>query len=131
MPLHPTVYADLLGEKIRQHDVRVWLVNTGWTGGPYGVGERFKIAHSRAVIRAALSGDLHQVEYTSDPVFGFDVPVECPGLPTELLTPRNTWSDPAEYDARAANLAGLFKENFKEFAEMAGAELAAAGPLAG
>lgn len=131
MPLHPTVYADLLGEKIRQHDVRVWLVNTGWTGGPYGVGERFKIAHSRAVIRAALNGDLDEVQYTSDPVFGFDVPVECPGLPTELLTPRNTWSDPAAYDARAANLAGLFKENFKEFAEMAGAELAAAGPLPG
>ncbi len=131
MPLHPTVYADLLGKKIRDHDVRVWLINTGWTGGPYGVGTRFKIANSRAVIRAALNGDLDRVEYRSDPVFGFEVPVECPGLPIELLTPRETWGDPNEYDARAAELAELFRANFEEFAELAGAELAAAGPVAG
>jgi phosphoenolpyruvate carboxykinase (ATP) len=131
MPLHPTVYADLLGEKIAEHDVKVWLVNTGWTGGPYGVGERFKIAHSRAVIRAAINGELDGVEYRTDPVFGFEVPTECPGVPTELLNPRSTWSDPAAYDAKAKELAGLFAENFAEFAEQAGAELANAGPGAG
>jgi phosphoenolpyruvate carboxykinase (ATP) len=131
MPLHPTVYADLLGKKIAEHDVSVWLVNTGWTGGPYGVGERFKIAHSRAVVRAALSGALANVDYVKDPIFGFSIPVECPGIPSELLNPRSTWSDPSAYDAKATELAGLFRRNFDEFAEMAGAELAAAGPVAG
>jgi phosphoenolpyruvate carboxykinase (ATP) len=129
MPLHPTVYADLLGQKIAEHDVKVWLINTGWTGGPYGVGERFKIKHSRAVIAAAIDGDLDNVEYVTDPIFGFDVPAECPGIPTELLTPRTTWSDAAEYDAKATELAGLFKENFKEFAELAGDDITNAGPL--
>lgn len=128
MPLHPTVYANLLGEKIADHDVRVWLVNTGWTGGPYGVGERFKIAYSRAVIRAAIAGELDDVGYTADPVFGFEVPDECPGIPTELLTPRNTWADPAEYDAKAAELAQLFVTNFAQFEEAAGSDLVAAGP---
>jgi phosphoenolpyruvate carboxykinase (ATP) len=129
MPLHPTVYADLLGGKIAEHDVKVWLINTGWTGGPYGEGERFKIAHSRAVIAAAINGELDNVDYTTDPIFGFEIPVECPGIPTELLTPRSTWSDAAEYDAKATELAGLFKANFEEFAELAGDEIAAAGPL--
>ena len=128
MPLHPAVYADLLGEKIAEHDVKVWLVNTGWTGGPYGVGQRFKIAHSRAVIRAAINGDLDDVEYTTDPNFGFQVPTECPGIPTELLSPRSTWEDAAAYDTKAADLAGLFVENFEEFADEAGAEIVAAGP---
>ena len=128
MPLHPTVYADLLGKKIAEHGVQVWLINTGWTGGPYGVGERFKIAHSRAVIRAAIEGELDDVAYVTDPVFGFDVPVECPGIPAELLSPRGTWSDQAAYDEKASALAGLFRENFEEFVELAGAELAAAGP---
>jgi phosphoenolpyruvate carboxykinase (ATP) len=131
MPLHPTVYADLLGRKIAGHDVEVWLVNTGWTGGPYGVGERFKIAHSRAVIRAALSGALDDVAYREDPVFGFEVPVECPGLPAELLDPRHTWADTAAYDAKAKELADLFAANFGEFADRAGPELAHAGPGAG
>ena len=128
MPLHPTVYADLLGEKIAEHDVRVWLVNTGWTGGPYGVGERFKIAHSRAVISAAINGDLDDVEYSTDDAFGFEVPAECPGIPTELLTPRGTWSDPEAYDAKATELARLFVKNFDEFAEQAGLEVVEAGP---
>ncbi len=129
MPLHPTVYADLLGEKIDKHDVKVWLINTGWTGGPYGVGERFKIAHSRAVIAAAIDGHLDDVEFNADPVFGIEIPAECPGIPTELLTPRNTWEDKAAYDDKATNLAGLFRKNFEEFAEQAGAEIAAAGPV--
>ena len=128
MPLHPTVYADLLGEKIAAHGSKVWLINTGWTGGPYGVGERFKIAHSRAVIRAAINGDLDDVAYTTDPVFGLEIPTECPGIPTELLTPRGTWDDPAAYDAKATELAGRFRKNFEEFADQAGAGITAAGP---
>jgi phosphoenolpyruvate carboxykinase (ATP) len=128
MPLHPTVYADLLGERIAKHDVKVWLVNTGWTGGPYGVGERFKIAHSRAVIRAAINGDLDDVAFEPDPVFGFGVPVDCPGIPAELLKPRNTWSDPEEYDTKAAELAGLFAKNFAAYADRAGPAVVAAGP---
>ena len=130
MPLHPSVYADLLGKKIADHGVSVWLVNTGWTGGPYGVGERFKIAHSRAVIRAAISGALDKVEYSTDLVFGIAVPVECPGVPVELLTPRNTWADKEAYDAKATELAGLFKENFSEFSDRAGPGVEAAGPVA-
>lgn len=129
MPLHPTVYADLLGKKLAEHGSKVWLINTGWTGGPYGVGERFKIAHSRAVIRAAINGDLDDVEYITDPVFGLEIPTECPGIPTELLTPRGTWDDPAAYDAKATELAGRFRKNFEEFADQAGPEIAAAGPV--
>jgi phosphoenolpyruvate carboxykinase (ATP) len=128
MPLHPTVYADLLGQKIAEHDAKVWLINTGWTGGPYGVGERFKIAHSRAVIAAAINGELDDVEFVADPAFGFDVPVECPGIPAELLNPRTTWADQAEYDTKASELAGLFRANFEEFAELAGDDIRAAGP---
>ena len=128
MPLHPTVYADLLGGKMAEHDVDVWLVNTGWTGGPYGVGERFKIAYSRAVIRAAISGQLKDVTFVTDPIFGFEVPTECPGIPSELLNPRSTWDDPAAYDAKAKELAGLFSANFEQFAEAAGPDIAAAGP---
>ena len=128
MPLHPTVYADLLGRKLAEHDANVWLVNTGWTGGPYGVGERFRIAHSRAVIRAAIAGDLDDVEYDIDPVFRLAIPKECPGLPSELLHPRSTWSDPAAYDAKAAELAALFTENFAAYADQAGEAVANSGP---
>ena len=130
MPLHPTVYADLLGKKIEQHGANVWLVNTGWSGGPHGVGERFKIAHSRALIQAAIDGALGGVEYRTDPVFGFAVPTTCPGFPDELLEPRASWQDPVAYDRQAAALARQFRQNFEEFAELAGAELAAAGPVA-
>ncbi len=128
MPLHPTVYAELLGAKMAKHGASVWLVNTGWTGGPYGVGERFKIAYSRAVVAAAVSGALDDVEYTTDPVFGFQVPKECPGIPAEVLMPRETWDDPEEYDAKAAELARLFADNFAAFADLAGADVVAAGP---
>jgi phosphoenolpyruvate carboxykinase (ATP) len=128
MPLHPMVYADLLGEKIAEHGVRVWLVNTGWTGGPYGVGERFKIAHSRAVVRAAIAGDLDDVEYRVDPVFGFEVPTSCPNLPAELLDPRTTWADPGAYDAKAKELGIRFVENFEQFADQAGRDIIEAGP---
>ena len=130
MPLHPTVCSDLLGKKLADDDADVWLANTGWTGGPYGIGERFKIAHSRAVISAAISGAPDDVEFRVDPVFGFAVPEECPGIPSEILDPRDTWEDKAVYDEKAQYSAGLFVENFKEFADQAPAAVGAAGPMA-
>jgi len=116
MVLHPYAYASLLAKKIEKHSVNIWLVNTGWSGGPYGVGERMKIAYSRAVVKAALAGDLESVEYYKDPIFNFEVPRECPGVPSEILNPRNTWENPDEYDSQAKKLAKLFNENFKDYA---------------
>jgi phosphoenolpyruvate carboxykinase (ATP) len=130
MVLHPTVYARFLGDRIARHESRVWLVNTGWTGGPYGVGSRMKIAHTRAMIRAALSGELDTVSYESDRVFNLDVPQSCPGVPSEVLNPRNTWKNPADYDAQANRLARMFVDNFKSFEAEASAEIKAAGPHA-
>jgi phosphoenolpyruvate carboxykinase (ATP) len=128
LPLHPDVYAKFLGEKIARHEARVWLVNTGWSGGPYGVGKRMQIAHTRAMIRAALAGELDSVAFQRDPVFNIDVPSTCPGVPPEVLSPRTTWANAAEYDAQAARLAGMFHENFKEFADRVSPEVRAAGP---
>jgi len=128
MVLHPTVYAKFLGERIARHDARVWLVNTGWTGGAYGVGARMKIAHTRAMIKAALAGELDAVEYKTDRFFNLDVPQSVPGVPSDVLNPRNTWENPAEYDAQAARLAGMFIENFKSFEVEASADVIAAGP---
>jgi phosphoenolpyruvate carboxykinase (ATP) len=130
LPLAPSRYAKMLGEKIAHHNARVWLVNTGWTGGAYGVGKRMKIAHTRAMIRAALSGALDTVAYEKDPVFNVDLPTACPGVPAEVLKPRNTWADGAEYDAQAAKLAKMFVENFKAFQGGVSAEVLAAGPNA-
>jgi phosphoenolpyruvate carboxykinase (ATP) len=128
LPQPPAVYAEMLGEKLDQHrHATVWLVNTGWTGGPYGEGHRMPIAATRALLRAALSGGLDGVEYRIDPVFGFEVPVEVEGVESSLLEPRSTWSDPEAYDRKAAELAGMFRENFKRFAD-AGEAVAAAGP---
>ena len=131
MPLHPTVYASLLGKRIAEHHVTAWLVNTGWTDGPYGAGERFKIAESRAVIRAATSNELAGPSryFVRDPVFKFCIPRKCRGIPNELLTPRPTWGDPGAYDAKAKELAHRFAENFQQFAEQAGPDVAAAGPV--
>ena len=128
MALSPSVYAGLLGEKITDHKVNVWLVNTGWSGGPYGVGHRMKIAHTRAMIHAALNGNLQGVPTAIDPNFGLAVPVTCPNVPDEVLNPRNTWADPAAYDAQARKLAGMFAENFKTFAKDVDATVLAAGP---
>jgi phosphoenolpyruvate carboxykinase (ATP) len=128
MVLHPTVYAKFLGEKIARHEARVWLVNTGWTGGAYGVGSRMKIAHTRAMIRAALTGALDHVRYQTDPVFNLEVPQEVPGVPAEVLNPRNTWKDGAAYDAQARKLAAMFVENFKSFEAEAAPDVIAAGP---
>jgi phosphoenolpyruvate carboxykinase (ATP) len=116
LPQAPAVYAGMLGEKLDEHpEVSVWLVNTGWTGGPYGRGERMPIAATRALLRAALGGGLEGVEYRLDEVFGFEVPVAVPGVDRSLLDPRSTWADPDAYDAKARELAGRFRENFERF----------------
>ncbi len=128
MPLHPGTYARLLAEKIESHDARVWLVNTGWTGGPFGVGSRMKLAHTRAMINAALSGELDDEETYQDPVFGLHVPTRVEGIPNEVLYPRETWDDGEAYDAQAAKLAGMFVENFEQFADGVSKEVLAAGP---
>jgi len=128
MPQPPAVYARLLGQKLDEHGASVWLVNTGWTGGAFGEGERMPIAATRALLDAALSGELAGVEYRKDPVFGFDVPVEVPGVDSALLDPRSTWADPAAYDEKAAYLAGKFNENFAKYADDAGEAIASAGP---
>jgi len=130
LPLPPVVYANLLGQKLAKHKTRVFLVNTGWTGGPYGVGQRFKIAHTRAIVKAALEGALEDVPYRADPVFGFEVPQTCPGVPEQILTPKHTWPNPAEYDARAQELAARFINNFRKFKDIPKSVLAAS-PVAG
>ena len=128
LPLPPQRYAKMLGERIAKHRARVWLVNTGWTGGGYGTGQRMKIAHTRAMIRAALSGALDAVAYERDDRFNLEVPTSCPDVPAGVLKPRSTWSDGAAYDAQAAKLARLFAENFKAFEGGVTAEVRAAGP---
>ena len=110
---HPYAYAELLKKKIVKHQAAVWLVNTGWTGGPFGVGKRISIGHTRALLNAALSGKLQKVEYHKDPVFGFDVPKTCEGVPTEILDPANTWPSREEYYKKYDALAARFIENFK------------------
>ncbi|MBI4485686.1 MAG: phosphoenolpyruvate carboxykinase (ATP), partial [Acidobacteria bacterium] len=119
-----------LGEKIAKHQSRVWLVNTGWTGGPYGAGTRMKIAYTRAMIRAALSGALDHVTYERDSMFNLEVPTSCPDVPATVLTPRNTWSDSADYDAQAVKLARMFADNFKAFEAGVSGAVRAAGPKA-
>ena len=130
LPLPPARYAEMLSRKIKEHNVDVWLVNTGWSGGAYGVGHRMPIAQTRAMVAAALDGSLGKVKVTPDPIFGFGVPERCPGVPSEVLQPRTTWKDPAEYDRVATRLARDFEENFAEFAPHVSAEVRAAGPLA-
>ena len=127
---HPTVYAELLAKRIREHDVDVWLVNTGWTGGPYGEGERMSIAHTRAILDAIHDGSLKRAAMKADPIFGFDVPLTCPNVPDEVLIPSNTWQDKAAYDAMAQRLAGLFHDNFAAYAGQASEELLSAAPRA-
>jgi phosphoenolpyruvate carboxykinase (ATP) len=128
LPLHPGVYAKMLGERIAKHRVKCWLVNTGWTGGPYGVGSRMKLSHTRAMLRAALAGALDNVSFKKDPIFGFEVPTSVPDVPVELLTPRSTWSDPAAYDAQARKLATMFRENFEQYRAEVPTSVAGAGP---
>lgn len=129
MALSPIVYANLLGERLAEHQVNSWLVNTGWTGGPYGIGQRMKIAHTRAMVDAALEGKLERVPTRIDPTFGIAVPITCPGVPAEVLDPRGTWADEAAYDTQAKKLAAMFAENFKSFADQVSPEVRAAGPI--
>jgi phosphoenolpyruvate carboxykinase (ATP) len=126
---HPSKYAELLAAKMKQHNARVWLVNTGWSGGGYGVGNRIKLAHTRAIIDAIHSGALAEAKRQRHPVFGFEVPAECPGVPSQILWPRETWSDPASYDEAARKLAGLFVDNFKKYEAQANEEVRAASPV--
>ena len=128
MPRHPGEYAAMLVERLAHDDVPVWLVNTGWTGGPYGVGERMNIAHTRAMVRAALSGALDSVPTRLDPNFGFAVPTDCPDVPASFLDPRTTWADPDAYDRAAADLVAMFHANFAGYADQVDAAIAAAGP---
>jgi phosphoenolpyruvate carboxykinase (ATP) len=128
LPLRPSRYAELLDEKVRKHKVQVWLVNTGWTGGPQGQGRRIPLQHTRAMVRAILNGSLGGVAFTPDPIFGLPAAGSCPDVPPELLTPRMTWSDPSAYDTRAKHLAGLFAANFKQHAGSVGEAVRQAGP---
>jgi phosphoenolpyruvate carboxykinase (ATP) len=127
MTLHPSVYAGLLGEKIARHNTRVWLLNTGWTGGPHGVGQRIRLPYTRAMLNAALSGKLDGVETRQDPFFGLLVPTSCADVPPDILDPRTTWRDAGAYDAQARKLAGMFDENFAQFRDHVSAEVRAAG----
>jgi phosphoenolpyruvate carboxykinase (ATP) len=128
LPLPPSVYADMLGRKLQEHGVRVWLVNTGWTGGAFGTGERMELAYTRAMVRAVLAGRLHTVETVPDPVFGLHIPQRVPGVPDHVLQPRATWSDPAGYDRAADRLAAMFRENFETFAGTVSEAVRRAGP---
>jgi len=128
MPLHPSKYAELLGEKIAKHNVDVWMVNTGWTGGPYGEGERMSIKHTRAMVNAILDGELADVETEIHPVFQVAVPTSCPNVPAEVLNPRNTWDDQAAYDEKANMLADKFAENFEQYADGCSDNICNAGP---
>ena len=129
MPLHPTKYAEMLSDKMKDAGVNVWLVNTGWTGGPYGVGSRMKLKYTRAMITAALDGELANVSYVNHPIFGLDVPQTCPNVPSEVLNPKETWSNEKAYDIQAKELAESFKENFKKFEENANPEIMAGAPI--
>ncbi|TAL60580.1 MAG: phosphoenolpyruvate carboxykinase (ATP) [Bacteroidetes bacterium] len=128
LPLHPTKYAELLGKKLKENKANVWLVNTGWTGGSYGTGNRTKLSHTRALITAALNGDLEKVRFDMLPVFNLNMPSVCPGVPTEILNPRNTWKDKNGYDAKANELAMSFVKNFQQYSSTANDEILAAAP---
>jgi phosphoenolpyruvate carboxykinase (ATP) len=128
LPLHPSVYAQMLGERIGRHGAKVWLVNTGWTGGPYGTGSRMKLSLTRAMLRAALSGALEAGKFTRDPVFGLEVPVSVPEVPQDVLSPRGTWADPKAYDVQARKLATMFRENFEQYRSQVPDAVAKAGP---
>ena len=128
LPRHPGEYAHMLAGRLEEYDVPVWLVNTGWTGGPYGTGERMRIDHTRQMVRAALNGELDGVAYEADPVFGTQVPVSVPDVPDDVLRPRGTWPDPAAYDVKARELAEMFQRNFEAYADGVSETVRRAGP---
>ena len=125
---HPSVYADLLGKKIREHGVKCWLINTGWTGGPFGEGKRIKISYTRRMLNAALNGELDDVPVYVDPYFNLSVPTSVNGVPVEAMNPRNTWTDKSKYDETAKKLVKMFHENFKTFEADTSEEIKKAGP---
>ena len=128
LPLHPTKYAELLGEKLKKHKVNVWLLNTGWVGGAYGVGSRIKLSYTRSLISAALNGELDSVEYGNTAYFGLKFPKTCKDVPTEILEPQNAWKDKAGFKTKAQNLASQFIKNFEQYASAANEEIMAAAP---
>ncbi len=128
IPLHPGKYADMLGKKMKAGKVKVWLINTGWSGGPYGIGKRIKLAYTRAMITAALEGELDKVDFENHPVFGMMVPASCPGVPIEIMDPKTIWKDKDKYDLKAKELAQLFINNFEKYAEGVTEEILASAP---
>lgn len=128
LPLHPGKYAEMLGKKMQEHKVNVWMINTGWTGGPYGIGNRMKLKYTRAMITAALEGKLNSVQFNTDPIFRMAIPKECLNVPAEILNPRNTWTDKTAYDEKAKFLAGLFIKNFEKYSDGVTVEVLAAAP---
>ncbi len=128
LPLHPGQYAEMLGKKMKEHNVNVWMINTGWSGGPYGIGSRMKLPYTRAMITAALEGKLDQVTYEAHPIFGMLIPTECPNVPSDILNPRNTWSNKENYDSKAKDLAKQFIKNFEKYAAGVNEETLAAAP---
>ncbi|WP_026837290.1 phosphoenolpyruvate carboxykinase (ATP) [Gillisia sp. JM1] len=129
MPLHPAEYAEMLSKKMKDANVNVWLVNTGWTGGAYGTGNRMKLKYTRAMIEAALDGKLEEVEFTQHPIFGLNMPVECDNVPSGILNPKETWSDKKSYDEKAMELANSFKNNFKKYEDNSNKEILSGGPI--
>ena len=130
LPLHPTKYAEILGKKMKENEVNVWLINTGWTGGSYGTGSRMKLKYTRAMLTAAMEGKLADVVYVNHPVFGIAVPQTCPEVPSEVLNPRETWADKAAYDAKANDLAEQFLKNFQKYSDFANDEILGGAPKA-
>jgi phosphoenolpyruvate carboxykinase (ATP) len=128
MPRHASIYAELLGQRMLNNNVQAWLVNTGWSGGPYGIGERVKISHTRSMIRAVLLGSIETVLTYEDPIFGVEVPISCPDVPDSILRPRDTWPNPNDYDEQAKLLARMFQDNFASFADQVSLEVLNAGP---
>ncbi len=128
LPLHPSIYSELLGEKIAKHEVQVWLLNTGWTGGPYGVGSRIRLPYTRAMVNAALTHKLDHISFHQEPYFGLSIPDECPGVPSELLDPVKTWSDPEAYAAQARKLVQRYEKNFTQFQDAVSGDVVKAGP---
>jgi phosphoenolpyruvate carboxykinase (ATP) len=129
LPLHPTRYAELLGEKMKNSKVNVWLVNTGWSGGPYGIGSRLSLKYTRSLITAAIEGDLNNVEYSTHEVFGLAMPTKCINVPSEILSPKNTWEDKDAYDLKANELAQAFNSNFEKYSDFASQEMLDSAPI--
>jgi phosphoenolpyruvate carboxykinase (ATP) len=128
LPLHPTHYAEMLGKRMQKHQVKVWLVNTGWSGGPYGTGNRINLRYTRSMINAAIEGRLNGTNFEKHDIFGLQMPTECPNVPEELLNPEKTWSDSRNYREKAHQLARFFVDNFKKFEDAASDEIMKAAP---